>query len=116
MDDLLQQWIDDAEEDEYFFTNLVQPNLHLIGDREYPENSGKRRCANIERDRAVYTERLERDYWGLRPMYSQDKFCLRFRMQRDLFDRILHDLSAHDSFFQQKPDALGIPGFTPNKR
>ena len=33
-------------------------------------------------------------------------------MQRDLFDRILRDLSAYDSYFLQKVDARGLLGFT----
>ena len=115
VDQLLQQWMDDAEEDEYFFTNIMQANLVAVAN-EYRNIGDKHRCANIDRDRLLYAERLERDYWGPNPTYSLKKFRLRFRMQRDLFDRILRDISLYDIYFLQKVDALGLLGFTANQK
>jgi transposon-encoded protein len=40
-------------------------------------------------------------------------FRRRFRMRRHLFLRIVRDVTEHDMFFTQRPDACGKLGFTP---
>ena len=49
-------------------------------------------AGNIERDRVVANERLLQDYFSENPVYTPDTFRRRFRMSRQLFERIVEDL------------------------
>ena len=74
------------------------------------------RKPNIGRDRHQYALRLESDYWGESPTYDLKMFRRRFRMQSQLFDRILAQLQQQSKFFCQKPDAVDNMGFTENQK
>lgn len=53
------------------------------------------------------------DYFGERPLFSEQDFRRRYRMRKSLFQKIVNDAMAFDPYFQQKMDAFGIPGIHP---
>jgi len=48
----------------------------------------------INRDHAAGHQAIMRDYFGDNPVYSDELFRRRFRMDRELFEKILGDLST----------------------
>nr|XP_023887251.1 uncharacterized protein LOC111999355 [Quercus suber] len=58
----------------------------------------------IERDRLASHKRLYLDYFADTPMYPPNLFRRRFRMSRNLFLRIQHEVKAYESYFIQKRD------------
>ncbi|KAJ9546595.1 hypothetical protein OSB04_019138 [Centaurea solstitialis] len=71
------------------------------------------RAANIDRGRVAAHERLMADYFCDYPTYTDDMFKRCFRMMKELFLRIVHDLSTTYPYFQQQYDATGVRGFSP---
>ncbi|XP_073133842.1 uncharacterized protein [Henckelia pumila] len=67
-------------------------------------NETRRRRMFIQRNREVRNERLLNDYFSTNPVYSDQIFRRRFRMQRELFLRIVNALENHSSNFQQRDD------------
>ncbi|XP_057788929.1 uncharacterized protein LOC131005845 [Salvia miltiorrhiza] len=67
----------------------------------------------VQRDREGAHERLMRDYFDDNPTWGPNVFRRRFRMRKELFTRIVNALEAHNTWFQQRPDATGKKGFTP---
>ncbi|XP_022024868.1 putative nuclease HARBI1 [Helianthus annuus] len=57
-------------------------------------------------------EKLVNDYFSDEPLYNDEIFRRRFRMNRRLFTRIANDLAGLDPFFTQRPDARNYEGFT----
>ena len=53
----------------------------------------------ILRDRLAGNERLMKDYFVNYPIYNNKMFERRFRMSKHLFERLCHDLQAHDRFW-----------------
>ena len=68
--------------------------------------------AYIWRDRVHGHHKLFHDYFGENPVYSPVLFRRRFRMNRSLFLRIQHAVEAHDPYFVQKKNAVGIDGLS----
>ncbi|XP_059650327.1 uncharacterized protein LOC132296102 [Cornus florida] len=67
----------------------------------------------IKRDREDAAQQLWKDYFAENPVFPPEYFRRRFRMRRQLFLRILNDITTHDNFFKQKPDATGRMGVHP---
>ena len=78
----------------------------------YPEWGGSvpGKSTNINRNRAEYTIWI--DYLAPEPVYDAQTFCRRFRMQPQLFTKIVSDVEPHDRYFQAKPDATGLLGLS----
>jgi hypothetical protein len=72
--------------------------------------SRKGRAPNLPRDFESGYQRLYKDYFSPTPIYTDLQFCQRFRMHRGLFLKIFEDIQEHDSYFNQKADALGNLG------
>ncbi|KAF5807874.1 hypothetical protein HanRHA438_Chr04g0150451 [Helianthus annuus] len=53
------------------------------------------------------------DYFFEDPKYNEDIFRHRFRMSKRLFLKIVSDVEANDSWFQEAFDARGRKGFKP---
>ncbi|KAF8377981.1 hypothetical protein HHK36_031370 [Tetracentron sinense] len=62
----------------------------------------------IWRDRVQGHERLFHDYFAETPVNPLILFRRRFRMQRSLFLRIQYAVEAHNPYFVQKTDTLGM--------
>ena len=76
-------------------------------------SSSRNRRANIPRSRVEANERLMRDYFGGNPIYGSDMFRRRFRMSRELFERIVQDLQEKFRYFTQRFESISKQGFTP---
>ncbi|KAL0855226.1 hypothetical protein Bca101_060378 [Brassica carinata] len=76
------------------------------------ESDHQRSRAYIERDREGRDDRLWNDYFSENATYSSQFFRRRFRMNRNLFLRLVHDLRQSFPFFQQRKDATGRLGLS----
>ena len=99
VDERLDDIIDEIVEDTY--NDIVEPQ---------PNN--RRRRAYVERYREGGHNRLWNDYFSVDATYSA-QFRRRFRMNKDLFMRIVYELSENIPFFQHRQDATGRFGHTP---
>ncbi|XP_033138173.1 uncharacterized protein LOC103844705 [Brassica rapa] len=99
VDERLDDIIDEIVEDTY--NDIVEPQ---------PNN--RRRRAYVERYREGGHNRLWNDYFSVDATYSA-QFRRRFRMNKDLFTRIVYELSENIPFFQHRQDATGRFGHTP---
>ena len=77
------------------------------------QTSKHKKRAYIERNREAGHDRLWNDYFSEDPTFSAHLFRCRFRMNKELFLRIVHGLSENIPFFQQKRDATGRSGLSP---
>jgi hypothetical protein len=75
---------------------------------------GKRK--NIDRNRNEMGKQLLSDYFGDQPTFGPELFRRRFRMRRELFLRILDDVTENDKYFLQKSDAVGVLGLLPEQK
>uniref|UniRef100_A0A0D3D021 DDE Tnp4 domain-containing protein n=1 Tax=Brassica oleracea var. oleracea TaxID=109376 RepID=A0A0D3D021_BRAOL len=71
------------------------------------QTNNLRRCTYVERNREADHNRLWNDYFSEDSTYSAQLYRRRFRMNKDLFMRIVHDLSENVLFFQHRQDATG---------
>jgi hypothetical protein len=88
--------------------------LSLIAHDEEEERRKKRRRGSVLGHEVVYREiqagnlRIVVDYFADVPMYNDKFFRRRFRMSRNLFLRIVEGVEAHDDYFRQRPNAIGL--------
>lgn len=61
------------------------------------------KAANLKRDHAAGPERLWNDYFAPDPIYPPKLFKRRFRMSRQVFDRLHDAVVEHDGYFVQRP-------------
>ena len=62
----------------------------------------KKKRAYVERNREAGHNRLWNDYFSENPSFPENLFRRRFRMNRQVFMRIINTLSANVPFFQQR--------------
>ena len=77
------------------------------------QTNKQRKHAYIERNREVGHNRLWKDYFSEDSTFSAHLFRRCFRMNKELFMRIVHALSENVPFFQQRRDATGRFGISP---
>ena len=100
--------------------NIMIPDEEAEAEAE-SSNRGTSRRRYIVRDRVLAHERLMADYFGQNAKYPPEYFKRRFRMREELFLRIVEGITSYYvqpipdyfTYFQQRPDARGVPGFTP---
>ncbi|XP_048633743.1 putative nuclease HARBI1 isoform X2 [Brassica napus] len=80
----------------------------IVEDQTIPQ----RRRTYRERHREGGHARLWNDYFSEDATFSSDQFRRRFRMNKELFLRLVHSLSECFSFFQQRRDATGRLGLS----
>ncbi|XP_042400761.1 uncharacterized protein LOC121990750 [Zingiber officinale] len=73
---------------------------------------GKQRRAFIRRNRLEGHIRLFNDYFVDASIYPPNIFRRRFRMNRDLFPRILNNVENYESYFVQRRNATGMLGLS----
>jgi hypothetical protein len=56
--------------------------------------------------------RLYNDYFAENSKFTETQFQRRFRMSRRLFLRIANAVEAHNPYFKQRTDALGVLGLS----
>ncbi|XP_074351568.1 uncharacterized protein LOC141690688 [Apium graveolens] len=66
----------------------------------------------LDRNREEGHDRLYRDYFSTTTTYTETQFRRRFRMRRSLFLRIEEAVTAHDNFFMQRVDVVGVRGLS----
>ena len=75
-------------------------------EKDTPKRGSKRgKRANIDRDFQFFHQKIWNDYFSETPKYPEKYFRRRFRMTKSLFLRIMDDVTQHDPYFRQKPDA-----------
>jgi hypothetical protein len=70
----------------------------------------------VDRGRLQHNFILLWDYFDPNPTYDDKCFRRHFHIHRCVFDRLLTAVVAHDTYFVQKKDALGVPGFPPHQK
>ncbi|XP_057452235.1 uncharacterized protein LOC130744057 [Lotus japonicus] len=73
----------------------------------------KRTRKVIKRDREAGNERLWKDYFSENPVYTEELFRRRFRMQKHVFLRIVGALRSHNPYFLMSVDEVGRQGLSP---
>ena len=66
----------------------------------------------VNRNRKECELMLYNDYFAENPKFAKTQFQRRFRMSRRLFLRIANAVQAHNPYFKQKTDALGVLGLS----
>ncbi|CAL8990380.1 unnamed protein product [Prunus brigantina] len=59
---------------------------------------------------------LMEDYFIPTFLYSDFHFRGRYRMQKNLFNKIMHDICNYDEYFVQKRNCLGVLGLLPEQK
>ncbi|XP_071685217.1 uncharacterized protein [Lolium perenne] len=67
---------------------------------------------NINRHREAGAMPLDADYFNDDATHSSKKFRRRFRMNKELFLKIVHGVREYDKYFMAKKDCTGLWGFT----
>jgi hypothetical protein len=122
MDDSDGSWFDEFTDDPIMNEDLHDDDdvllISYLLDEDQdavrrPKRGGSKpgRAPNKPRRRELYAKLLFDDYWGNNPVYSDMDFRRRFRMPKGLFEEIFHKVVKHDSYFEQKPDALKVHSF-----
>ncbi|CAL2269759.1 unnamed protein product [Prunus armeniaca] len=75
-----------------------------------------RRAPNVDRRRESRGKNLLDNYFILNLLYPKYKFRERYRMQPQLFQKIIHDICNYDTYFIQKHDVVGVFGLIPEQK
>ncbi|XP_024013544.1 uncharacterized protein LOC112087788 [Eutrema salsugineum] len=104
---------DDDFEDAFdgIFDQKFDEAVQEVLDRQTRAKQKKKR-AYIEREREQGHNRLWNDYFAEDATYPHHLFRRRFRMNKDLFLRIVHRLSTEVPYFQQRRNAAGRFGLS----
>ena len=77
------------------------------------EDNAPRSRKYLNRDHAAANQRLIDDYFANEPTYDDAMFRRRYRMKKNVFLRIVGDLSSSDNYFTQRVDAANKEGISP---
>ncbi|XP_052622607.1 uncharacterized protein LOC111898989 [Lactuca sativa] len=108
--DLAHPYNDNNDEDDlfvsmmyrYYTDSLLQPDPAPL----------LTRCTTLNRDREERHRRLVNDYFAENCVYQPNDFKRRFRLRKNVFERIVNAMEARYEFFQLRYDARGKRGFT----
>ncbi|XP_052627200.1 uncharacterized protein LOC111909886 [Lactuca sativa] len=87
---------------QYYMDNVLQPDLAPLLTRRVALN----------RDREEGHRRLVNDYFAENGVYQPSDFKRRFRLRKNVFQRVANAMEARYEFFQMRYDARGKRGFT----
>uniref|UniRef100_A0A0D2ZUP6 DDE Tnp4 domain-containing protein n=1 Tax=Brassica oleracea var. oleracea TaxID=109376 RepID=A0A0D2ZUP6_BRAOL len=99
---------DDDDDD---FDNPIEDFLN--NSDPIPEPKERKKRIFIERNREEGHIQLWNDYFSENPTYSTKFFRRRFRMNKELFLRIVHHLSTEILYFRPSEDATGRSSLSP---
>ena len=99
VDEALEEMVDQVVD------NIIDSMVHA-----HPNNPTRR--AYIERDWKLGHNQLWNDYFKENPTYPPEMFKRRFRMNKQLFLRIVERLSSEVPYFQQRKNAHGRYGLS----
>ncbi|XP_068309801.1 uncharacterized protein [Pyrus communis] len=74
------------------------------------------RSANFDRKREIRGNNHLEDYFIPNCVFPDHVFRRRFRMQRNLFDKIMSAICSHDEYFVPKKDAFHVLGLIPEQK
>ncbi|GJS17528.1 hypothetical protein Tco_0412000 [Tanacetum coccineum] len=89
--------------------NFLTRAMSLIRNRRR-ENRPTRSI--VHRDRYGAHDRLVTAFFSEHPIYNEYRFRKTFRMSRTLFNRIVHEVTNHSSFFRDNIDCTGKEGIS----
>lgn len=110
----LRMLIEDDSEDEMALEQILTGESDDDSTRFGGSFPGKN--ANIDRERLFGHQRLLNDYFNPNCIYPESIFRRRFRMSRNLFERIRLDFVAFEKYFITKKDALGVIGLSSHQK
>ncbi|XP_052137304.1 uncharacterized protein LOC127755649 [Oryza glaberrima] len=107
MDDFLAQ--------QAHYNNVVSQVASNLQSLFLPSTSSAPRSTRryIMRDREAHHAMIWNDYFSDNPVFTQQQFRRRYRMNKPLFLRIMNALSEWDTYFTHRVDALGRHGVSP---
>ncbi|KAL6497700.1 hypothetical protein OROHE_027025 [Orobanche hederae] len=86
----------------------------ILMERKQPHGGSVPGRRFIKRDRHERHVLIMNDYFkGENSKYTAEQFCMRFRMDVELFNRILEAIGGYDKYFTPKIDAVGNCGLSP---
>ncbi|XP_042401395.1 uncharacterized protein LOC121991462 [Zingiber officinale] len=94
-------------------SNCISSDKRYVRQRAQSSSGKIQRRRYLNGDREVGHARLFNDYFSDDPIYPNDIFRRRFRMQKELFLRIVDAVKNHSEYFQWKVDAAGKKGLSP---
>ncbi|XP_019087475.1 PREDICTED: uncharacterized protein LOC104728272 [Camelina sativa] len=101
IDEMVEEEVDSiVEEIQYNYTHPEVPTAPIV------------RRVHINRNREDGHTRLWNDYFSENPPYTQDMFRRRFRMNKQLFIRIVNTIENGVPYFRQRRDATGRLGLS----
>lgn len=113
MIELLHEEEEEDDERMAFATSVLENHLRRRNRNTISRHRGSvMNHRVIDRNRAEGHDRLYRDYFSATPTYPESFFRRRFRMHRSLFLQIQVAIEAHDQFFLQRADAVGVLGLS----
>ncbi|ETI33299.1 hypothetical protein L914_19240 [Phytophthora nicotianae] len=74
------------------------------------------RVKSIARDIQLAHHSIMRGYLGRNPVYDETIFQRRYGLASELSRRVLREVTRSYAYFQQKPDAVGKMGASPEQR
>lgn len=113
--EILLALFDDDDEETALTTTAHEAAIVAALRRRRPRARGGSRPGkrpNLQRDHRGGHERIMKDYFIERPVFTDVHFRRRFRMSRSVFARILERVQVQDVYFVQKPDAVGRQGLS----
>ena len=107
------RWCREVTEDDDNIVSTMLSSSSSSDDSDRPwGGSLPEKDANINRNPDEADRRLCRQYFGTSPIYNSQAFARRFRVTRQVFDRIFRTVVAHDNYFKQKKDCTGKTGLS----
>ncbi|XP_058722214.1 uncharacterized protein LOC131620313 [Vicia villosa] len=109
---LMEEW--HALRDQPRYVSQVGGNIGSGKRRnKISEDNAPRSRKYLNRDHAAANQRLIDDYFANEPTYGDAMFRRRYRMKKNVFLRIVGDLSSSDNYFTQRVDAANKEGISP---
>ncbi|XP_058835800.1 putative nuclease HARBI1 [Topomyia yanbarensis] len=109
---------DSSDDDLDFMSQMLnQAQAALAETQDQNKNKCERKTRegkrpNIERSAQEGAQRLVSDYFSVDPTYTDEHFRRRFRMNRNLFTRIVNEVKSTNVYFVQRADATGKIGLS----
>ncbi|XP_058772023.1 uncharacterized protein LOC131645841 [Vicia villosa] len=104
----LEAYNQNREIEENYIVNRFRERRNKIS-----EDNAPRSRKYLNRDHAAANQRLIDDYFANEPTYGDAMFRRRYRMKKNVFLRIVGDLSSSDNYFTQRVDAANKEGISP---
>ncbi|XP_071681603.1 uncharacterized protein [Lolium perenne] len=99
------------QQQQLILTNMLRVLQPLfVMPRRGGSKPGKRR--NINRHREASAMLLDADYFNDDVTHLPEEFRRRFRMNKEMFLKIVHDVREYDKYFMAKKDCIDLWGFT----